>query len=84
MSTMSGYDRDDLNISPSTAELLGHIDSQDDGDIIAQALETAVLALVDITGRDPLRPTVARPAKLASRAVERVLSILEETETETK
>ena len=43
---------------------------EEDGDVLAQALESALLALVDITGDDPNRPAVSRPGKVAKRALE--------------
>jgi hypothetical protein len=69
--------RPDLNISATTAELLELVDVQDDGDVIAQGLEAALLALVDITGDDPNRPMVSRPGKVARRAIARIREILE-------
>lgn len=73
--------RADLNIGPDTAKKLTLIDSIDDGEVIAEALEVAVLALVDIAGADPQRPTIARPSKLAKRALDRLMDMLE-TEVE--
>ncbi len=70
--------RDDIPVvSAKTAELLTAVDLQDDGEIIAEALQVAMLTLIDITGEDPNRPAVARPAKLARRALERIIEILE-------
>lgn len=71
--------REELNISPSTAELLESIDAIDDGDDVAQALEMALLALVDIGGRDLNRPKVASPTKLANRALSRIQAFIEMT-----
>lgn len=70
--------REELNIGPRTAELLALVDAVEDGDTIAQALEAALLALTDITGDDPNRPTIAQPAKLARRVIARVTEILED------
>ena len=70
--------RGDLNISAATGELLALIDEVEDGDAIAQALEAAMLALVDISGDDPNRPKVSRPGKVAKRAIVRVTEMLEE------
>lgn len=72
--------RDELNISARTAEILGVIDDCEDGDIVASALEAAVLALVDISGDDPNRPAIAQAPKLARRSLTRVLEILESEE----
>lgn len=71
--------RDELNISPSTAELLELVDVVNDGDDVAQALEMALLALVDISGRDANRPKVASPTKLANRALSRIQAFIELT-----
>lgn len=69
--------REELNIGPRTAELLALIDAVDDGDSLADALEAALLALTDISGDDPNRPTIAQPSKLARRVIARVTEILE-------
>lgn len=71
--------RDELNISSETAELLELVDVLDDGDDVAQALEMALLALVDIAGRDGNRPKVASPTKLANRALARIQAFIELT-----
>ena len=70
--------RAELNISTATGELLALIDKVDDGDAIAQVLESTILALVDISGQDPNRPAVSRPTKVARRAIERAMAALEE------
>lgn len=71
--------RDELNIGAGTAELLELVDLLDDGDDVAQALEMALLALVDISGRDYVRPKVASPTKLANRALSRIQAFIELT-----
>lgn len=70
--------REELNISTATGELLALVDRVDDGDAIAQVLEATLLALVDISGQDPVRPTISRPSKLARRVLERAMAALEE------
>lgn len=69
--------REELTISQSTAELLELVDLVDDGDDIAQALEVALLALVDISGSDPLRVQKAVDTKIARRTLDRLRKFLE-------
>lgn len=71
--------REDLNIGSGTAELLELVDLLDDGDDVAKALEMALLVLVDISGRDYVRPKVASPTKLANRALRRIQDFMELT-----
>lgn len=70
--------REELNISTATGELLALVDKVEDGDELAKVLEAALLALVDISGEDPNRPTTNRPTKLARRVIERCQSMMEE------
>jgi hypothetical protein len=65
---------------PAYAHVKALIDDTTDGDLLAAALENVMLALSDIAGLDADRPTVNRPGKVARRAYQRAVDILEEEE----
>ena len=67
-----------MGLTLPAEDLRAKLDVIDDGDALADMLERALMALVDICGSDPARPRVATPTKTARRALTAISRTMDE------